>query len=126
MISHITFVVKDLEQSAWFWRTIFGAEEVYASSAVKYFLVNDLWVALNLGEPHARRNYNHIAFQIKETEMDEYLSRINKVGAEIKPGRPRKANEGASIYFYDFDNNLFELHTGILTERLEKLSKERD
>jgi len=119
MISHITFVVRDLERSASFWKKIFGAKEVYASEAIKYFDVDGLWVALNIGEPPNQRSYNHIAFKIHENEMDGYLVRIKEVGTEIRPDRPnRRAGEGASIYFYDFDNNLFELHTGTLAERL--------
>lgn len=33
------------------------------------------------------------------------------------------AMEGGSLYFYDFDNNLFELHTRTLEQRLERYSK---
>lgn len=36
----------------------------------------------------------------------------------MKPERSRIIGEGRSIYFYDFDNLLFELHTGTLSERL--------
>lgn len=61
---------------------------------------------------------NHIAFQIKEEEIDEYIARIKDMGAEFKQERRRVAGEGSSIYFYDFDNHLFELHTGTLNERL--------
>ncbi|MCL2235242.1 MAG: VOC family protein [Defluviitaleaceae bacterium] len=121
IISHITFVVRDLERSAGFWQGIFGAKEVYSSPTVKYFLVDDLWVALNLGEPPKERSYNHIAFKIREDEIDSYLERIKAVGAETKPDRHRRTGEGVSIYFYDFDNNLFELHTGTLSERLGNL-----
>jgi len=32
--------------------------------------------------------------------------------------RPRAEGEGQSIYFYDYDGHLFELHTGTLTDRL--------
>nr|EHU9844980.1 FosX/FosE/FosI family fosfomycin resistance thiol transferase [Listeria monocytogenes] len=42
------------------------------------------------------------------------------LGVEIKPERPRVQGEGSSIYFYDFDNHLFELHTGTLEERLKR------
>lgn len=39
---------------------------------------------------------------------------------DILPGRARVEGEGASLYFYDFDNHLFELHSGALAERLER------
>ena len=70
------------------------------------------------GEPPPGRTYNHIAFQIQESEIDDYIERIKQAGAEIRPGRPRMAGEGRSVYFYDYDNHLFELHTGTLDERL--------
>jgi hypothetical protein len=39
---------------------------------------------------------------------------------DIQPPRPRVPGEGASLYFYDFDNHLYELHTGTLDERLAR------
>jgi catechol 2,3-dioxygenase-like lactoylglutathione lyase family enzyme len=122
-ISHITFIVKDLNRTADFFTKIFEAQEVYSSSATKYFLVNDVWIALNKGQPLAEQTYNHVAFQISEADIEKYTERIKCVGAEIKPSRPRIAGEGYSIYFYDFDNHLFELHTGSLSERLAHYSQ---
>ena len=119
-INHITFIVKDLKKTALFLKKIFEAEEVYSSSSVKYFLVNDLWIALNKGEPLPERTYNHIAFTIHDSDYAEYIKRIKDVGAEILQGRTRRDGEGRSIYFYDFDNHLFELHTGSLSERLTR------
>jgi len=125
-ISHITFIVKDLERSAQFFKAIFHAKEVYSSPAVRYLLINDLWIALNTGEPLSERTYNHIAFHVQESEIDSYIARIKAAGAEIKPDRPsRKTGEGRSIYFYDYDNHLFELHTGTLPKRLEAYSKHK-
>jgi len=122
-ISHITFIVKDLQRSSLFFTRIFGAKEVYSSSTVKYFLINDLWIALNVGEPLSERTYNHIAFQVDESDIDDYIARIQTVGAEIRPDRAnRKDGEGRSVYFYDFDGHLFELHTGTLSERLASYS----
>jgi fosfomycin resistance protein FosX len=52
-ISHITFIVKDLEKMTNFLTHIFGAEEVYFSgektfsiSKEKFFLINGLWIAI--------------------------------------------------------------------------------
>ncbi|HUE86469.1 MAG TPA: hypothetical protein VMO26_10365 [Vicinamibacterales bacterium] len=36
----------------------------------------------------------------------------------VRPPRPRVEGEGEFLYFYDFDNHLFELHTGTLEQRL--------
>jgi hypothetical protein len=56
--------------------------------------------------------------------MDDYMRQLKNIGVEIKPGRPRVTGEGSSIYFYDFDNHLFELHTGTLNERLSRYMQE--
>lgn len=124
-ISHITFIVKDLTRSSVFFEEIFDAEEIYSSgdrtfsiAREKFFVIGGLWIVLMKGDPHNERVYNHIAFHIEDHEMDRYIERIRSVGAEIRPGRPRVEGEGRSVYFYDFDNHLFELHTGTLEERL--------
>ena len=126
-LSHITFIVKDLERSTDLLIKIFGAKEIYSSgaktfsiSSEKFFLINDLWVCIMQGDPLNERTYNHVAFQINESEIDDYLLKIKDMGLEIKPERPRIPGEGRSIYFYDYDNHLFELHTGTLNERLQQ------
>ena len=131
-ISHITFIVKDLERALVFFRNIFSAQEVYSSgdntfslSREKYFIINNIWFCIMEGEPHTERTYDHIAFQISENDMDEYIRRIKDVGAQIKSARTRVDGEGRSIYFYDFDNHLFELHTGTLDERLACYSQSK-
>ena len=130
-ISHITFVVSDLERATAFFTHIFDAKEVYHSgdatfslSKEKFLLIGDLWVAIMEGAAPTERSYQHIAFQICESEFDTYLTKIKAIGAEIKPPRPRIPGEGRSIYFYDFDNHLFELHTGTLMERLQQYQQE--
>jgi len=40
------------------------------------------------------------------------------LGLEVRESRSRVKGEGCSIYFYDYDNHLFELHTETLEERL--------
>jgi len=129
-LSHITFIVKDIEKMSHFLSTIFDAEEVYDSagknfsiSDEKFFIIGDTWIAIMKGEPLSERSYNHIAFKVSDSEFNEYLSRINQLGLEVKPGRERVGGDSLSVYFYDYDNLLFELHTGTLEDRLSKYSK---
>ena len=126
-ISHITFIVKDLEKASSFFKIIFDAKEVYSSgdktfsiSKEKFFLIDNQWIAIMEGEPLRDRTYNHIAFKIKDEEFTIYEERIKALGVDYKPPRARVKGEGQSLYFYDYDNHLFELHTGTLEERLKR------
>jgi len=128
-LSHMTFIVKNLEASTIFWTDIFGAQEVYASgdrtfsvAREKFFLVGDMWICIMEGDPVKARDYSHIAFRIDDSDFDDYITKINGAGVEIKKDRSRIEGEGRSIYFYDFDNHLFELHTGALQARLQGYS----
>jgi len=129
-LSHITFIVRDVEKMKVFLETVFDAEEIYDSSEKnyslsyeKFFLIGKIWVAVMEGESLPERSYNHIAFKVSESEFDEYVSRIRQLGIDIRPGRKRVGAEAGSIYFYDYDNHLFELHTGALDERLSHYRK---
>ena len=129
-ISHITLLCKDIVKSAQLFCDLFNAKEIYSSdehnfsiSREKFLLVGDLWIALMQGNA-IQRSYNHIAFYIDEDELPEYDSKIQKYGLDILQGRPRDEREGKSLYFYDYDNHLFELHTGTLENRL-KFYKEK-
>jgi fosfomycin resistance protein FosX len=128
-ISHITLICKDLEKSAHLFITLFDAQEVYSSgikkfslSREKFFLIGELWLALMEGEA-IERSYNHIAFHIEESALPLFETKIRSLGLEIATSRSRHEEEGKSLYFYDYDNHLFELHTGDLATRLEYYSK---
>ncbi|VFQ46304.1 FosX/FosE/FosI family fosfomycin resistance hydrolase [Desulfoluna butyratoxydans] len=124
-VSHITFIVSDLERMSHFLEAIFDAEEIYDSngqefslSKERFFLINGLWVAIMEGKPVAERSYNHVAFKVAEEDFDLYVKRVRTLGVDILQGRERVAGEGRSLYFYDHDNHLFEIHTETLTQRL--------
>lgn len=123
-ISHITLICKNLEKSTQLFCDLFGAVEVYSSqerkfsiSREKFFLMDNLWIALMEGEP-IERSYNHIAFRVKQEDLHFFEAKLKDLNLNILPGRSRSPQEGQSIYFYDYDNHLFELHTGTLTTRL--------
>ena len=131
-LSHMTFVVRDLDRMSRILTGILGAEEVYSSgqetfsvAREKFFRVGNLWIAVMEGSALPSRTYNHVAFKIDDAEFDAYEAKIKALGLEIRPPRERVTGEGRSIYFYDDDNHLFELHTGTLAERLERYAKEK-
>lgn len=126
-ISHITFIVRDLEKMTTFLTTIFDAQEVYTSgdqlfsfAKEKFFLINGLWIAIMEGEPLTEKTYNHVAFKIAAEDYELYAARVKSLGVDVKEDRNRVEGEGHSLYFYDYDNHLFELHTGTLNQRLQK------
>ena len=124
-ISHITFIVRDLDRMATFLCDGLGAAAVYDSagknfsiSREKFFLLGETWLAAMEGDPPAERSYRHLAFKVDEADLPGFEARLRAIGVEVKEPRPRVPGEGQSLYFYDFDNHLFELHTGTLEQRL--------
>ena len=126
-LSHLTFIVRDLDRAARFFCDGLGAHEVYDSAArnfsrsrEKFFELGGLWLVAMQGEPPAERSYQHVAFAVSDGELPAYEARLRAIGADILPPRPRVEGEGQSLYVHDFDNHLFELHTGTLSERLAR------
>ena len=129
-LSHVTFVVEDIERTAMFLCEGLGAEEIYDSQAKnftisreKFFLLGGVWIVALQGKSLAERSYRHLAFKIDEKDIRDYEIKLKAIGVEVIPSRKRVDGEGKSLYFYDFDNHLFELHTGTLEQRLERYSK---
>jgi catechol 2,3-dioxygenase-like lactoylglutathione lyase family enzyme len=128
-VSHLTFIVRDVDRTSELFRLALDASEVYDSgdrqfsvSREKFLLLGGVWLAFMQGEP-VGRSYRHVAFAVDEDEPEFYESRLISAGVEVKPPRPRVEGEGRSLYFYDFDDNLFELHSGTLQERLERYAR---
>ena len=124
-LSHLTFIVRDLERMAGFLCQGLGAREVYDSAGAdhslsreKFFLLGGVWIAAMEGEPPATRSYQHVAFAVDEADLPRYRANLEALGVDLRPPRPRSEGEGQSLYFHDFDNHLFELHTGTLEQRL--------
>lgn len=129
-ISHITFVVRDLKRTSDLFKEVLDAEEVYDSGdeshslyPEKFFLIGGQWIAVMQAEEIVKRTYHHVAFEVNVADFEMYKDRIEKAGLEIRSSRTRISGEGMSIYFYDYDHNLFELHAGTLQERLKSYQK---
>jgi len=131
-LSHLTFIVRDPERMSRLIEDVLGGRQVYASgdatfslSREKFFVAGGLWVAIMEGEPLPSRTYNHVAFKVREQDLDELKRCIEALGLDVRESRARVDGEGSSIYFHDWDNHLFELHTGTLETRLARYAKGR-
>lgn len=95
-ISHITFIVRDVKKTGEFLKAIFDAEEVYngadkqfSLSYEKFFIIGNTWIAVMEGKPLAERTYNHIAFNVPESEFDEYVSKtVSLAPVDHRTGLP--------------------------------------
>jgi fosfomycin resistance protein FosX len=126
-LSHLTFIVRDLDKMADIIIQVLGGAEVYSSgdatfstSREKFFLAGGIWIAIMEGESLPTRSYNHVAFKVTDEALDKARIAAANLGLDIRPPRPRVEGEGQSLYFHDHDNHLFELHTGTLDERLAR------
>ena len=129
-LSHRTFIVHDLGKMTWIMIEVFGAEEVYASgkkqfstAPEKFFVAGGLWIAIMEGASLATRSYNHVAFKVTDDQLEYARAAVDRLGLELKLPRQRVAGEGQSLYFHDYDNHLFDLHTGTLGDRLARYAK---
>lgn len=126
-LSHITFIVRDLDKMERILTRVLDAKKIYDSgdktfsvSKERFFDIGGVWVATMEGAPLPDKTYNHVAFKMEAGDFDDKLRKIRALGLEVREGRSRVEGEGHSIYFYDDDNHLFELHSGTIEERLRR------
>ncbi len=131
-LSHITFIVSDLDKMEKLLTEVFDARKIYDSgdetfslSKERFFDIGGVWVATMEGEALPDQTYNHVAFKMSPGEYEDRLQRIRALGLKVREGRSRVEGEGHSIYFYDYDNHMFELHSGTLEERLRRYDEEK-
>jgi fosfomycin resistance protein FosX len=129
-LSHLTFVVRDLDKMSRIIMDVLSGDEVYSSgdatfstSREQFFIAGGIWIAIMEGESLPSRTYNHVAFKVTDAELEKARLAATKLGLDIRPPRPRVDGEGQSLYFHDHDNHLFELHTGTLDERLARYAR---
>ena len=120
-ISHIALVVRDPARTAHLFETLFGVKPVLPKQERKgpaetFISIGGAWFVLVLGEPAAARTDDHIAFSVPEDQLSALAAKLTVLGIESQMSRAGTAAK--SLYFVDYDNHLFELHTGELEREL--------
>lgn len=116
-LNHLAFACENLEKTKHLFQYIFDAEEIKVTTDEIFMKLADFWLVIIKGTP-LEKSYNHYAFQVNPADLPEFEEKIRSLKLTILPGRDRAVGENHSLYFYDYDNHLFELHTGDLQTTL--------
>jgi len=116
-ISHIALVVKDPARSAALFRDLFSARVVEREDEEGHFetfvKLGSIWVVL-VGAPVERaRTGDHIAFHTTPEILEATAARLQAMGREFI-----RARSNTSLYFFDYDDHVFELDTEDLGKQL--------
>jgi len=116
-ISHVALVVNDPAKTAALFRDLFDArmiqrqdDEGHLETFVK---LGGAWIVL-VGAPVQRtRTGDHIAFQATPDIIEATVAKLEKMGREFVRARANRA-----LYFFDYDDHVFELNTEDIDEEI--------
>ena len=79
-LSHITFIVSDLDKMEVILMKVLDAKKIYDSgdrtyslSKERFFNIGGIWVATMEGESLRDKTYNHVAFKMAVEDYDKKL-----------------------------------------------------
>ncbi len=118
-VNHITFSVKNLDESLAFYHDILGFKLLAKWPKGVYLLAGDMWLALILDQKTREKElpeYTHIAFTISPDDFNLMAAEIKSSGAKVWQDN---SSEGESLYFLDPNGHKLEIHASDLATRLK-------
>ena len=116
-ISHIALIVKDPVRTAALFEDLFGVSAVKRRDEEGHFetfvRLAGTWFVL-VGAPAERaRTGDHVAFHTTPEVLEATAAKLRAMGREFIRARGNK-----SLYFFDYDDHVFELDTQDLDREL--------
>jgi catechol 2,3-dioxygenase-like lactoylglutathione lyase family enzyme len=109
-ISHIALVVKDPTRTATLFRDLFGARVVAREDEEGHFetfvRLGGTWIVLVAAPVERARTGDHIAFHVTPEALEATAAKLQAMGREFIRARANR-----SLYFFDYDDHVFELDT---------------
>jgi catechol 2,3-dioxygenase-like lactoylglutathione lyase family enzyme len=117
-ISHIALIVSDPARTAALFQQLFAVptvkrvdEEGHDETFIK---LGETWCLLAQGRMERPRTGDHIAFRVSKAELDAAAAKLKVMELEFILAR-----SDTSLYFFDYDNHVFELDTTDLDAELK-------
>jgi catechol 2,3-dioxygenase-like lactoylglutathione lyase family enzyme len=116
-IGHIALVVKDPARTAALFKDLFNATVLSRQDSEghdeTFVRLGRTWVALAAAVVERPRTGDHIAFLVSRATLLESAEKLRQLNLEFFLARSDTA-----LYFFDYDNHLFELDTTDLDHEL--------
>jgi catechol 2,3-dioxygenase-like lactoylglutathione lyase family enzyme len=116
-ISHIALVVKDPARTAALFHDLFGARAVERDDEEghreTFLRLGSTWIAVVGAAVERARTGDHIAFRATPEVLAATAAKLQIMGREFIWARSNRA-----LYFFDYDEHVFELDTEDLDEQL--------
>ena len=107
-ISHIALVVKEPARTAALFQDLFdarvverGDDEGHLETLVR---LGGIWIVLVAAPVQRERTGDHIAFHATPEILETTVVKLQALGREFIRARANRA-----VYFFDYDNHVFEL-----------------
>jgi hypothetical protein len=120
-IGHIALVVKDSSRTATLFKDLFGAAIVRRKDVdgheETYVRLGRTWFVLVQADVVRPRSGDHIAFSVSKSTLLETAEKLKGMNVEFFLARADSA-----LYFFDYDNHVFELDTANLDGELAEMT----
>jgi len=116
-ISHLALVVKDPARTAALFHDLFGARAVEREDdeghPETFVRLGGTWIVLVAAAVERGRTGDHIAFHATPQTLEATVTKLQAMGRELIRARSNRA-----LYFFDYDDHVFELNTEDIDEEL--------
>jgi catechol 2,3-dioxygenase-like lactoylglutathione lyase family enzyme len=109
-IGHIALVVRDPARTASLFKNLFASTIILRKDSdghdETFVQLGGTWFVLVKADVQRSRTGDHIAFSVSKSELLACAEKLKQMGQEFLFARSDTA-----LYFYDYDNHIFELDT---------------
>ena len=121
-IAHVALIVRDAARTAGFLRDLFDAPVLKRRDAdghdETFVRLGVTWFALISADVKRERTGDHVAFHVARESIPRVIEMLKSKGCEFI-----LSASGTSLYFFDFDNHIFELDSSDHEQELNGLAE---